>query len=92
MLGTRTEVVVPLRDLVFLFDAADFERATGVAWVRFAEEFGAEQVTVTLHQPPVRTPAATQALGYLLSVAARPAPTTAATESSGLPGIPGSGC
>ena len=85
VLGTRTEVVVPLRDLVFLFDAADFERATGVAWVRFAEEFGAEQVTVTLQPATVRKPAATQALGYLLSVAARPAPTTAATESSGLP-------
>ncbi|MGW5420900.1 hypothetical protein [Streptomyces sp. NPDC003943] len=64
VLGPGLSVTMTVREAGFCVDEAVFERATGIPWSRYAEEFASETVTVWTRPAvlraasnPVRTPA-----------------------------------
>ncbi|AZM46640.1 hypothetical protein DMB38_13220 [Streptomyces sp. WAC 06738] len=53
-LGPGLGFTVPVREAGFCVDPVHFQQRTGVAWDRYAQEFGAEEITVWLQPAVVR--------------------------------------
>ncbi|MGW2081426.1 hypothetical protein ACWCOW_31600 [Streptomyces sp. NPDC001939] len=62
VLGPGLGFTVPVREAGFCVDPVLFQQGTGVAWEQYAQEFGAEEVTVWI-QPAVVRPSSGPARG-----------------------------